>query len=71
MRVQAALCSMQCGELGRAKTHGNKALETHNVLFGGRVKRFRRRYEREFQLALRPTLVGGPDNLWPIGEQEE
>ncbi len=67
VHVQAALCAFQSGAQSRAKLHAARALEIHNVLFGGGVKRFRRRYQREFQLALRPTFIGGgPEVLWPI-----
>jgi hypothetical protein len=73
MRVQAALCSLHLGEADRAKEHAQKALQTHNKLFGGGTARLRRRYEKDFQLSLRPA--GGPivpsdaaavDLLWPL-----
>jgi hypothetical protein len=71
MRVQAALCALQSGERGKAQQHAVKALATHSILFGGGIQRFRRRYEREFQLALRPTLTtAGPDDLWPLPSGE-
>mmetsp|Transcript_29272 Transcript_29272/g.48381 ORF Transcript_29272/g.48381 Transcript_29272/m.48381 type:complete len:491 (-) Transcript_29272:97-1569(-) len=70
VRVQAALCAMQCGYHDKARKHAAKALATHRVIFGGGVQRFRRRYKREFQLALRPTLIGGPDDLWPLVAEE-
>jgi len=73
VRVQAALCALQCGDDDKAKQHAAKALATHKVLFGGGVNRFRRRYEREFKLALRPKIRygAGPESLWPLVFNEE
>ena len=66
MRVQAALCAQYAGEFERAQTHAAKALETHNIMFGGGMARFRRRYDKELKLALRPdSNEAGPDKLWP------
>lgn len=66
MRVQAALCALHSGDMARAHTHAAKALETHNLIFGGGVARFLRRYKTEFKLALRPeTADNAPNVLWP------
>jgi hypothetical protein len=69
MRVQAALCALYTGNDVRAKVHASVALQTHNVLFGGGVARFRRRFDRDLQLPLRPSKSGmeSPANvLWPL-----
>jgi hypothetical protein len=72
VRVQAALCAFQAGEMEKAKEHASRALVIHNVIFAGGVNRFRRRYEREFKLALRPTYIGGgPEMLWPLDSNGE
>ena len=67
VHVQTALCAFQCGETKKSKVHAARALVIHDTLFGGGVARFRRRYQKEFQLALRPTFIhGATDALWPI-----
>jgi hypothetical protein len=53
MRVQAALCSLNLKEENLARQHASIALERHDLLFGGGVRRFRRRYRQEFRLNLR------------------
>ena len=66
MCVQAALCAQCCRLEEQAREFARKALESHNVLFGGGLRLFRRRYEREMQLDLRPDSSGAdPDTLWP------
>jgi len=70
MRVQAALCSMKLEKEIHAQQHASVALRKHNLIFGGGVRRFRRRYRQEFRLNLRP-ITGHEDNqsfeemLWP------
>jgi hypothetical protein len=68
MRVQAALCAQHAGNEEAAKTHAAAAIQTHNILFGGGISRFRRRYERELKMALRPSsdVTADTDALWPI-----
>eukprot|EP00536_Pseudo-nitzschia_multiseries_P003008 jgi/Psemu1/6810/gm1.6810_g len=71
MRVQAALCCMNLTQEGRAAQHAAIALQKHNLMFGGGVRRFRRRYRPEFRLNLRPKSSGGKNDksfeelLWP------
>ena len=67
MRVQAALCAQLAGNMDRAQTHATKALETHTIIFGGGMTRFRRRYDKELKLALRPDADENARNtLWPL-----
>jgi len=73
MRVQAALCARCAGKMDLAKKNAEAALISHNILFGGGVERFRRRYHREVQLTLRRDTgsfeAGGfaaLDELWPV-----
>ena len=68
MRVQAALCAKNAGNLEAAKSHAAAALKVHNLIFGGGVARFRRRYERELKLALRPNsdVTADANMLWPM-----
>lgn len=75
MRVQAALCAMHLKEEARATQHAAVALERHNLMFGGGVRRFRRRYRQDFRLNLRPTMANPTsvqtsleDLLWPYEE---
>lgn len=78
IRTQAALCALQTGDLNRAKHHAEVALRTHDLVFGGGVRFFRRRYKRDFALKLRPApsdsaaelLQGNTpvDLLWPLYE---
>lgn len=66
MRVQAAMCSMHLKKESLARHHASVALQRHNLLFGGGVRRFRRRYRQEFRLNLRPS--NGENSiqmLWP------
>lgn len=70
MRVQAALCSMNLDREILAQHHAAVALQKHNLLFGGGVRRFRRRYRQEFRLNLRPRINHEDDQLfeeilWP------
>jgi len=79
LRVQAALCAHHRGAndeamMGRAKEHARIALETHHLLFGGGVARFRRRFRHDLELRLRPAAAGAAetsgssavDFLWPF-----
>jgi hypothetical protein len=68
MHVQAALCAQHAGDIEVAKAHAAAALETHNTMFGGGMTRFRRRYERELKMALRPSadVMADTNALWPI-----
>ena len=71
MQVQAALCSLHIGETEKAKMHAQKALYVHDKLFGGGVRRLRRRYQNDFKLSIRPASKqnSGPDPvdvLWPL-----
>ncbi len=70
MRVQAALCAMNLDKEMLAQHHATIALQRHNLMFGGGIRRFRRRYRQEFRLKLRSN-IGAEDNdafediLWP------
>lgn len=71
LRVQAALCAMHLKEESRARQHAAIALQRHNLMFGGGVRRFRRRYRQDFSLNLRHRPPGSPsleDLLWPYDE---
>mmetsp|Transcript_13147 Transcript_13147/g.24675 ORF Transcript_13147/g.24675 Transcript_13147/m.24675 type:complete len:489 (-) Transcript_13147:237-1703(-) len=74
VRVQAALCSLNLKDENLARQHAAIALQRHNLIFGGGVRRFRRRYRQEFCLNLRPDagdFSGQPmeDFLWPYGNE--
>ena len=82
LHAQAALCSLHKAVAAgggddddeaavEARQHAKAALETHNLLFGGGVARFRRRMHSDLKLALRPKAAGGEhrppeDVLWPV-----
>ena len=68
MHVQAALCAQHAGNQEAAKAHAAAAIQTHNLVFGGGIPRFRRRYERELKMALRPNsdVTDDADTLWPV-----
>jgi hypothetical protein len=68
MRVQAALCAKHAGNTAAANAHAAATILTHNLIFGGGISRFRRRYERELQMKLRPDTdaMTDADALWPI-----
>lgn len=67
MHVQAALCAHHAGNTEAAKAHAAASLRRHDILFGGGTPCFRRRYERELKMALRPSsnAVADADTLWP------
>lgn len=70
MRVQAAICSLHLKKETLARQHASIALQKHNIIFGGGVRRFRRRYRQEFRLNLRPSSEENNDQLfeeilWP------
>eukprot|EP00980_Cylindrotheca_fusiformis_P005431 scaffold1157_cov122-Cylindrotheca_fusiformis.AAC.23 len=69
VRVQAALCAWQVQDKDRAREHASVALNVHNLMFGGGVPRFRRRYLKEFCLNLRKSK-GDPAEkvLWPYDQ---
>jgi hypothetical protein len=76
IRTQAALSALQTGDWHRAKEHAEIALRTHDLVFGGGVRFFQRRYRHDFALKLRPApsgaaaeLVQGKapfELLWPL-----
>lgn len=89
LRAQAALCAWHIippnddddgndnntNSESVARRHAAVALETHILLFGGGVARFRRRLQRDLQLALRPSsalrndanaMTDPVDELWPL-----
>ncbi|CAJ1964999.1 unnamed protein product [Cylindrotheca closterium] len=66
VRVQAALCSWDVKDKDRARKHAAIALNTHNLMFGGGVNRFRRRYMKEFCLNLRKNKDSAETILWPL-----
>jgi hypothetical protein len=67
--VQTALCAWTIKDEDRARNYATKALQVHDLIFGGGVRRFRRRFQKEFCLNLRKdTSVDGKqpqDILWP------
>jgi hypothetical protein len=71
MRVQAAICSMHLKKETLARQHAFIALQRHDLVFGGGVRRFRRRYRQELRLNLRPNSSGENSDqsfervLWP------
>jgi hypothetical protein len=66
LKVQAALCSFFLDDLIAAKLLAKNALESHNLLFGGGVQFFLKRYSNEFNLHLRPQSASTAINfLWP------
>ena len=66
MRVQAALCSLNLNKDMLAQQHAAVALQRHNLIFGGGVRRFRRRYRQDFRLNLRPNIGSEvEEKLWP------
>mmetsp|Transcript_4779 Transcript_4779/g.7380 ORF Transcript_4779/g.7380 Transcript_4779/m.7380 type:complete len:496 (-) Transcript_4779:83-1570(-) len=70
--VQAALCAFQQSQRqDEARQLAAQAVAVHSILFGGGIERFRRRYNREFQLALRPTYTASAaqDLLWPLKKE--
>lgn len=75
MRVQAALCAWTIKEEQRARVHAAKALKVHNLIFGGGIHRFRRRFQKEFCLHLRQDSGAdersAEDILWPYSDNGE
>lgn len=69
IHVQAAICAWTATEEEKARKHAARALEIHNLIFGGGVDRLRRRFQVEFCLNFRQanTKNGKPiqDILWP------
>ena len=71
MRVQAAICSLHLKQKEIARRHASIALQRHDLIFGGGVIRFRRRYRNELRLNLRKSTEGKnnderfEDMLWP------
>jgi hypothetical protein len=75
MRVQAALCSLSLKLEAIAREHASIALQRHHLMFGGGVRRFRRRFRQEFRLNLRPasTDIKGQsmeEFLWPYNNND-
>ena len=70
LRVQAALSAYTL-DVSEAKLLAEKALMNHNILFGGGIQLFRKRYANEFKLKLRPESKQVKDwsvvvdALWP------
>jgi SET domain len=65
--VQATLCAHHCG--ADPRPHARRALQVHQLLFGGDVTWFRRRLRNDFQLALRPKKEDEEDLVelyWPL-----
>ena len=66
LRAQAALCAYSGDDQVKAKQHAQAALRTHDLIFGGGVARFRRRFQSDFQLKFRPQMPNDPvEELWP------
>lgn len=68
VRAQAALCSWDIKCEDRARQHAAAALQEHNLIFGGGVDRFRRRYMKEFCLHLRKNRDSAEKILWPMSK---
>ena len=85
LHAQAALCALRACEgyeddhrseeqEEAARRHAAAAIETHDLLFGGGVARFRRRMDRDLRLELRPAAATAEseeqrhpeDVLWPL-----
>jgi hypothetical protein len=71
LHTQAALCALHAGKESLARQHATEALRIHNLLFGGGIIRFRRRFTRDLDLSLRPpsTIMAEKspkDELWPM-----
>lgn len=72
IHTQAALSARHSGKTEKAQVHANAALRIHNVVFGGGVNFFRRRYRRDLALSLRPSDLSEKDAtsvvdfLWPV-----
>ena len=69
--VQAALCALCLSQESVARNYAAIALSNHNLIFGGGVKLFQRRYANEMELQLRSSknaLFGQAalDALWPV-----
>jgi len=69
--VQAALCAASIGQESAAKHYADIALKNHDLIFGGGVNFFRKRYSEEMELELRSSskaLLGQAalDALWPV-----
>lgn len=66
LKVQAAISSFLMQDLIGAKLFAASALESHNLLFGGGVSFFLKRYSNELKLHLRPSPVTNAiEFLWP------
>jgi hypothetical protein len=73
LHVRMALCAYSSGNKKLMKVsahHAAESLKMHDLLFGGGVKRFRRRYEKEFLIKMRLydgiDLKKAADALWPV-----
>jgi len=71
--VQAALCAQAAGQWSLVKKYASMALTNHDLVFGGGVHFFRKRYAKELDLKLRPeskkVLSGSAAALhvlWPV-----
>ena len=69
--VQAALCAFSLSQESLARKYAFTALTNHNLIFGGGVKFFRRRYKNEMELQLRSSKnaffgQAALDALWPV-----
>ena len=67
--VQTALSAYACGEEGIASEYAKMALENHDLIYGGGLDFFKRRYIHEMKLTLRQgrkALIGNDafDTLW-------
>ena len=69
VHVQAALCAWTINDEETAHKHAARALQIHNVIFGGGVQRLRRRFQVEFCLNFRQANnskgKAPRDILWP------
>lgn len=66
--VQAALCAWSIKDEEKARMHAARALQIHDLMFGGGVQRMRRRFQTEFCLSFRQDNNSGTpirDILWP------
>lgn len=70
MRVQAALCALHAGREVRAREHASVALQNHQILFGGGVTLFLRRFRRDLELPLRAANVANSTIAGKSGSQD-
>lgn len=53
LHVCMVLCAYSCNEKRVMMDHAEKVLKPHDLLFGGGVKKMRKRYKEEFSVKMR------------------